>query len=188
MKLMAMLIAVAGVSARAGALEHPVIVCMDPPQSVQIRFGAERASKIMAQAGVQLEWHRTNQCPSTPDTIRIDFSYQTPSTLKPKALAYAMPFEGTHIVVFYDRMDAFEIPHSAKSALIGYVMAHEITHILQGYAGHSATGIMKANWTYEDHFEIQGTLAFDALDVRMIQTGVAKRTAGQVGMRLLAAR
>lgn len=121
--------------------------------------------------------------------IRIDLSYQTPVTLHPKALAYAMPFEGTHIVVFYDRMAEIDSLRDYRSVLIGYVMAHEISHILEGYSRHSETGIMKAEWTNVEHFEIgRGTLAFSDIDLEMIQLGLAKRAAGQVGTRLIAAR
>ena len=57
-------------------------------------------------------------------------------------LAYALPFEGTHIVVFYDRVEEC-VRADLFPTLLAYVLVHEITHILQEITRHSATGIMK---------------------------------------------
>ena len=60
------------------------------------------------------------------------------------ALAVALPFEGIHIEIFYDRIRAAEgfVPPD----YLGHVLAHEITHILQSVARHSDSGLMKAHW------------------------------------------
>ncbi|HLG97758.1 MAG TPA: hypothetical protein VKX49_15695 [Bryobacteraceae bacterium] len=87
-----------------------------------------------------------------------------------RAIAYAMPFEGTHVRVFYDRIA--HMPN--RSAVLAYVFVHELTHMLQGIARHSATGIMKARWTTSD-IDKMGCqhLAFTPLDIDLIQRGLA---------------
>jgi hypothetical protein len=67
-----------------------------------------------------------------------------PTNLRLGLLAYALPFEGTHIVVFYDREERSE-ELAWLRVYVRHVIAHEVTHILQGAIWHSETGIMKAH-------------------------------------------
>ncbi len=62
---------------------------------------------------------------------------------KSGALAFARPYEGVHITLFYDRVQAVTEPELTGTVL-AHVLVHEITHILQGTCRHSATGVMKA--------------------------------------------
>lgn len=68
------------------------------------------------------------------------------------AFAYATPFDDAHtcVHVFSGRVMA-AVPRKLSSALLGHVMAHEITHVLERRDQHSATGVMKANWTANDY-------------------------------------
>jgi hypothetical protein len=100
---------------------------------------------------------------------------KTPAQLKPGALAYALPYEGVHINVFYDRVQAATEPELTPNVL-AHVLVHEITHILQGTCRHSDTGIMKARWSHTDYMEMgQRPLSFSDTDVQLIRTGVAER-------------
>jgi len=64
-------------------------------------------------------------------------------------------------------------------ALLAHVLVHEITHILEGVARHSETGIMKANWTLRDYYDMQTkTLQFASEDVELIHRGLAQRRSG----------
>jgi hypothetical protein len=112
-------------------------------------------------------------CPS--EGIVIDLSDDTPASLKPGALAYAFPYEGTHIRVFYDRI----IQHHGirrMPAVLGHVLAHEITHVLQGLSRHSAAGIMKACWEQRDFdFMDRKPLRFTTEDIDLIYRGLAHR-------------
>jgi hypothetical protein len=93
----------------------------------------------------------------------------------PGCLAYALPYEGLHIVVFYDRI-AQEHPGLVKS-LLAHVLAHEITHLLQAENRHSASGIMKARWIENDYKDMKlGLLAFSAEDIDLIYRGLLART------------
>jgi hypothetical protein len=60
------------------------------------------ATRIFADAGVHIDWRWSRYCPM--HAIRISFSTSTPKNRLPGALAYARPFEGVHIEIFYDRV------------------------------------------------------------------------------------
>ena len=109
------------------------------------------------------EMHFRSACPIT---LRRD--------QRPGALAFALPYEHSHIVLFYDRIQKSD-PDLAKQ-LLAYVLVHEVTHMLEGITRHSKTGIMKAQWDREDHFEIAlGRLQFAPEDVDLIYQGLDKR-------------
>ena len=69
---------------------------------------------------------RGNIC-SRPGVILIAVSYQTAPTDHPDAWAYAMPCEGTHIVVFWDRI-LRKVPRGRAPVMMAHVLVHEITH------------------------------------------------------------
>jgi hypothetical protein len=95
-------------------------------------------------------------------------------------LAYAMPHEGVHIVVFWDRMECGLIP----TELLAHVMVHEITHILEGVSRHSESGIMRAQWTEVDHKTMKThPLSFAAEDVDLIHRGLVTRSAALAGTK-----
>src|SRR5437870_5550957 len=95
--LMAALTGVAGqAAADAGAAaERNVTVCVDEPA---LGVGAQArslASEMFAAIGVAIDWRRgLRGCPS--QGIMINFTDHTQESLKPGALAYALPYEGTH--------------------------------------------------------------------------------------------
>jgi hypothetical protein len=152
-----------------------VVVCFTPTHDAQVAYATEMASRIFAGIGVQVEWREARPCPSAPDTIQVSFSLDTRDSLHPGALAYALPFEGTHIVVFYDRVKALLPPHVAYR-LLAHVLVHEITHILQAVSRHSPDGIMKARWQYRDYLAMQDkVLAFTPIDRELISSGLAFR-------------
>jgi hypothetical protein len=83
--------------------ERQVMVCMSPTADIRLESRAKTVSSgIFAAIGVKIKWHDLGNCPT--EGILITFSNQTPASLMPGALAYARPYEGTHIVVFYDRL------------------------------------------------------------------------------------
>ena len=83
------------------------------------------ASKMFAAIGVAIDWRRgLRHCPA--DGILISLSYLTPEDLKPRALAYALPYEGTHIRVFYDR-----VAHNRSRREVALVLAHVLVDRFQ---------------------------------------------------------
>jgi hypothetical protein len=159
------------------AAERVVTVCLAGGPSKSVRTPSKAmASKMFAAIGVTLNWHEgLNDCP--PQGILLSLTEKTPAALFPGALGYSLPYEGSHIRLFYDRISE-ERPPMLVPALLAHVMVHEITHILEGINEHSTQGIMKARWTQDDFScMIVKPLPFSDRDVDMINRGLVARTA-----------
>ena len=162
----------------APAAEPRVVICMASMEDMLLENQAKIVSSaIFAGIGVKIQWHSPSNCPA--EAIFITFSNDEPASLLPGALAYALPYEGTHIVVFYDRVKS---KPSNLSSVLGHAIAHEIAHILQGVTRHSESGLMKANWTGEDYQRMAWKpLPFTDEDVRLIHSGLKVREASRRG-------
>ena len=178
MKITAMVTMAAAVGMTAwagenGQTERRVTVCME---AIQPAVYAARAvaSKMFAGIGVMIEWRRDwRSCPA--EGILLRFSTNTPEKRLPGALAYALPYEGVHIDVFYDRVQKM-VDSTTMPFLVAHVLVHEITHILQGISRHSNTGIMKANWTGGDFGEMTyKPLPFAPVDIELLYRGLHAR-------------
>lgn len=157
---------------------HKVAVCLEDGDHAGVANATARASSLFLSAGVLLEWHTGRSfCQAQRDpAIVVGLSTSTPKTFHPGALAYAFPYEGVHIQVFYDRI-ALADPRLLPS-LLAHVMVHEITHVLQGIARHSNGGIMKALWdSYDYTLMKRDQLRFSPLDIQEIHNGIAARAA-----------
>lgn len=163
------------IPAHAGAPDRKVSVCLDYDAGFAMTQLAEAvASHIYRKIGVSIEWHSAH---CSAESIRIKLQFDTPENMKPGALAYALPYEGTHIVVFYDRISTNTCSDQAVASLFGHVLAHEIAHILEGTARHSESGLMKAHWSVEEIHLMQGhPMAFSGDDVDLIYNGIASRS------------
>jgi hypothetical protein len=176
MKILATMVAAAAATAFAGEIEptreRRVTVCMDPSaDGMEIRAAQGLASKLFMSIQVRVDWRELRSCPVDGNGLQVSLSYSTPPNQLPGSLAYALPYEGSHIVVFYDRVRKSD--PNVVTHLLAYVLIHEVTHILEGVARHSKRGIMKAHWDREDRFEIGlGRLAFAAEDIDLIYRGL----------------
>jgi hypothetical protein len=133
-------------------------------------------SKLLARAAVHVEWIHGSACQSSA-VIQVHLTVQTPGNLLPGALAFCRPAARDDIRVLYDRVQAMVSP-AHEPHLLAYVLAHEIAHILEGTGRHSATGIMKAQWTPEDYSDIaSGKLTFASEDIELVHGGVIVRQA-----------
>ena len=133
------------------------------------------ASKMFAEAGVTMAWrHGLARCPAQGILVTLSTD-QVPADVPPSALAYALPYEGSHIVIFYDRLQR-KVKPEQMSSLLAHVLVHEVTHILQGIHRHSGRGIMKANWDGSDYQAMMWkSLPFTPEDVELIHRGLAAR-------------
>jgi hypothetical protein len=159
--------------------EPKIVVCIENNGAPQIgSWTVLTARKMFADIGVTLEVrHGLRSCPA--GAIRISVTTETPEDLKVGALAYALPYEGTHIRVFYDRI-AGRYPQDLVPRVLAYVFVHEITHIIQGDSGHSDRGVMKAYWDADDL--LGRPLAFTPRDIDLIMRGL-KRLAQRAGTK-----
>jgi len=144
---------------------------------VVIRYQAQSlAARLYKGAGVTIDWSCKEvavTCSLPP--IVIELRGNTPETDNPGALARAFAYEGTHIVVYYDR-----IQHIGSSlltpALLGHVLAHELMHVLQRTDQHSDRGVMKARWTWQDYAEmLQKPLVFTEENLVALRISLAQR-------------
>ena len=182
--------AMLGTSAWAAAKSDgpKVAVCVEGgAHAAEVSAAGASASTLFRSAGVKLEWHLNRACQGQQDhAIVVTLSTDTPKTFHPGALAYALPYEGVHIQVFYDRIaqsDPELLPH-----LLALVVVHEVTHILQGIDRHSAGGIMKAQWSlYDFTLMKRDQLRFTDLDAELIHDGLAARAVHGVSATLVAA-
>jgi len=182
MKTSAMITMAAMLAGGAWAAAKPdiqrLVICIQDGNHAGVADAEAKASSLFLSAGVKLEWHgEVSFCKGQRDAMAVSFLASTPKAFHPGALAYALPYEGVHIQVFYDRIAQADA--ALAPSLMAYVIVHEITHILQGIDRHSKSGVMKAVWdSYDYTLMKRGQLRFTALDVEMIQNGFAARTAG----------
>jgi hypothetical protein len=178
--------ALAGRCAQAGEIKksakETVMVCMQTGVDRGLYLAQATATKVFAEIGVRLDWRR-DQRSCVPEAILISLTRGTQQKSYPGALAIALPYEGIHIQVFYDRVrEMSEAPRTPF--VLAYVLVHEITHILQGMEGHSETGIMKAKWSAKDFDHMAWRrLAFAEEDVSLIYLGLATRASRMASIR-----
>jgi hypothetical protein len=173
--------ALAAVSASGAApVLGTVNVCVEGNGATPfvVNLAETRAGWMFEDVGVKIKWlHSRRNCQARPeDTISIHLTMDAPGSSAPGTLAYALPYDGAHIVVFYDRImkttEETRWPH-----LLAHVLVHEVTHILQGVSRHSDEGMMKANWNKNDYIQMfwKG-LPFAPMDVTLIHLGLQART------------
>ena len=159
-----------------------VTVCLSGAREKYVSASTKMASEIFATAGVEIDWRDAGDCPSSSNVIKVTFSFYVRADYRPGALAYALPFEGTTINIFYNRI-ANRAPGWTPQ-LLAYVLVHELTHILQGATHHSGEGIMKALWSNEEFNAMRTkSLGFAAEDVQMIDLGFQARVRRAAGQR-----
>jgi hypothetical protein len=141
-------------------------------------YARNLASKIFAAINVEIDWNvvtdwRWRNCPAA--ALRITVQGVTAPDERPGALAYSTPYEGRHIVIFYDRV-LERVEASRVRALMGHVIAHEIGHVLEGVIRHSDSGIMKEHWSADDFQQmVWKPLPFAPEDVMLINKGLDSR-------------
>ena len=163
-----------------------VPVCITRMSDRRAAVEAQRISSLMFQnIGIRIAW-RQGLGGCDPGAIRIAVSERTPSTLRPGAMAYALPFAGFraltgvetgedfHIQVFYDRVDVRG--DSLAPRLLAHVLTHEIVHVLQGVTRHSSEGLMKACWSEHDYAVMMlRQLVLTPDDIELVQLGMVTR-------------
>jgi hypothetical protein len=161
--------------------ERTVQVCMQRSADLLAEGAAQaQASEIFARIGIRVVWRDPHSCRESDGFIKISLRDRTPQTLRPNALAYALPYEGTHIVVFYDRVQGIIASIRTKN-LLAYVLVHELTHILEGTDYHAGSGIMKASWNIDDFSAMAlRSLDFSAADLVLLHPRSDLHTEGVV--------
>lgn len=171
------LLAAATGAMAAGDAPRPkrvVTVCLNPGANGSIMYrGQATAAQILKSAGMRLNWTGEERACVQGQGISVTVSLETPPDQHPGALAYALPFDRTRVVLFYDRV-LKAAGSSLVPRLLGHVLAHEIVHVLQGVDTHSTSGLMKPRWDKRDFDAMQrAPLSFTPEDLNLIDRGLA---------------
>ena len=188
--VMMMVATAAGVwAAENGDDSRKVRVCAERGSAGPVVNAAEvLASRMFAEIDVHIEWRAADSCAGFSTAITVSISDSTPANQLPGALAYALPYEGTHIVVFYDRIKG-QVDGSMVPRLLAHVLVHEIAHILQRVGRHSASGVMKARFNETDRFKMKGKgLGFTKEDIDLIYLGMDWGRGGLVEATAISSR
>ena len=187
MKARLMIAAVTAITLQARSMEagdDTLTIYVENRLAPKDDFAARRqVEQMFVTAGVRIVWR--DGAPSSAEISRdrpiiVHFVLHTPVTDHPGALAFALPYEGTHLRIFYDRVQ-FANPRWTQAVLV-HVLVHEITHLLQGVDRHSETGVMKAHWSAEDYREMTWRLlSFTPSDIELIHAGLQARRAHDAG-------
>ena len=172
-----LVLAAVGAGLSAGQVDlgerYTATVCLESAGSFTLNRASSLVSKMYAAIGVEIAWRRPRNCPI--GAIRVTMQGFSFPTEEPHSLAYAMPYQGTRIVIFFDRVQQAVDPRRVP-ALTAHVIAHEIGHILEGVIRHSASGVMKAHWDEDDFSEMAWKpLPFAPIDVALIHQGLLRR-------------
>jgi hypothetical protein len=177
------LIPAAGAWASDGAptSKRVVTACLNPGANGSMMYrGQAITAQILKEAGIRLDWQSGERACAGGRGVVVSVSRETPVDQHPGALAYAQPFEGTHVVLFYDRVLTATSP-AVTPYLLGHVLAHEIVHLLQVVEQHSASGLMKARWDNRDYVDMQRThLKLTKGDLDLIDRGLKLRASKTV--------
>ena len=81
---------------------------------------------MFASAGVTLEWRSAGSaaCRDSDQarTVDLDFHIHTAPTEHPGAFAFALPYQGSHIVVLFDRFERSAGGPRKVSTVLAHVM------------------------------------------------------------------
>lgn len=190
--LVAMLAVIgAGIGRAEKKGEQRIVVYMEngmAPMSA-VRQAQSMAGRMFAGISIAIDWRRgVPEGSALPQerTLAVRIADKALENCSPSAMAASQPYEGVHIIVFYDRVTSrfshIRSPLQSQvltARLLAHVLVHEITHMLQGVSRHSDDGIMKAVWTPKDYRQMERRmLPFAPEDVERIHTGLSWPTSG----------
>jgi hypothetical protein len=178
---MVVMAGLAGMSARAEQTQEPVTVYLHNIVIVpsQVMLVSENlAAQMFVTAGVRIVWRLglpADLGSGRNGAIVVSMAKDTPANYYRGATAFALPYQGEQITVFYDRVAQTVVPFGLP-ALLAHVLVHEITHVLQGIKRHSESGVMKAHWDGHDYMAMgKKPLPFAEADFELIHRGLAVR-------------
>jgi hypothetical protein len=154
--------------------------------------GQYRASVVLAQAGVQVEWvacrprDRTNFSPTSPDCSSFTWPEHLAVRIVRRGISikeevFGQSFQdkfgcGIHASIYYDNLATSKSHAELSDAdMLGFAIAHEIGHLLLGPHSHSAHGVMQGNWQRATLVAAsQGNLFFSKHEANLIRMRLVK--------------
>lgn len=160
-----------------------------------IEQAQKHAARVLALAGVELEWMpcRVAAFPNADAGCersigRNDILMSVlPRTMaagfhQPKnALAFSGLTAGgkddQRVWIFYDSIREMGERDASSAQILGHVEAHELGHLLMHEPGHTRNGLMRAHWSSNElHSAAQGALLFDREQAAIIRAEVERRS------------
>ena len=143
-----------------------------------LAHAAARATAILAQSGVELDWLDCGRPdpadfspPTTPCSV-VAWPHQLSVRILPRARSvgadiFGQAFlddagRGAYSNVYYNNLAANrEHAQLSDGEMLGFVIAHEVGHLLLGSNSHSLSGLMQARWDSAAlHSALHNTLFF----------------------------
>lgn len=183
------LAAVTGLGLPAAAAEPQTTIALHASDQAGVpadvmRHAQQEVSRIYRSVGVDVVWDaavagtETGAAPvrhlylmivpaSTANKLAISRSALGVAVTSPTS-------RGRLAYILYNRIESFAgTTHTDVALVLGHTLAHEVGHLLLP-AGHSATGLMRANWDTEDLAQAaRGWLLFSPEEAATIRTRLA---------------
>lgn len=166
----------------------PILIQVYSPGPVgALGLAVDTADEILDSAGVHPRWaqcaswsKRTGDCSpdAEPLVIELHLERWTAETYRPGVLGETQPFSDSPVPsrIFLNRILTSNRNLSTGARVLGHVLAHEIGHALLRTDWHASSGLMSPTWSPAELFEMNhGFLAFDDIEVRMMQRSIAGR-------------
>jgi hypothetical protein len=157
--------------------------------------GETLVSDTFSKVGVNITWHtgsppKNYRSGAGRTVFSIRWADRVPATSNVSALAVARPYSPVASITLYEESLRRFLNHyrGTENIVFGYVVAHELAHLMQGLNRHSDSGILKAQWSYKDVYQMaSGSLDFTAYDVQLIHDGLNARMSRSQTLALKAA-
>ena len=145
------------------------------------------AQRIFRTAGISLSWANCTVTLKSgqavpgcegllgPSTVILNIVRRPPENCGYESIGCALPDShggmGVVAYVFAQRLEASVLMGGAgRFRLLGSAMAHEFGHLLLGPGAHSATGIMRPNWSPQQMSATPGSAIFSDEQARLMRS------------------
>ena len=143
-----------------------------------------QASKMFAKIGMPVQF-RYGRKPQTAGQngleLNIYVGIRAPREIHSRALGSSHPFsQDGRIEVFYSQIQNYNPEVGPEYVACLHPGPRDRALVLEGIDRHSATGVMKAEWNFQDLLKIRGgALEFETSDVEFIRVGIENRVRGR---------
>lgn len=156
-----------------------------------VRAAEDRASKVLDQAGVSVEWRNCrlpDDCQGALQPVEVVVTLETkPRPGLPAGALGQSLLTGDDVYAAYSRVFVEPvirraiIANMAPEYLLGYTLTHEIAHLVIGPA-HTPYGLMRGRWSAEEESRIRtGSLHFAKNESAALRIGMTQRIASARG-------
>jgi hypothetical protein len=175
-------------------VEFVTYIYNSSPASEEMVARAEGvATDIFTPAGFRVRWVSCGSAtmgpgcngPWEPTSLRVRIIRKRYDDYPGEALGYAAA-GSKDLVIFYETVQILArsaITLADSHEILGITLAHEIGHLLLGPGHHSATGLMRADWSRADLEDAaKGRLQFSKEQARRMRAEIRRRARVESGL------